>query len=80
MVDIKCLVCGESLEIPPYIDTDNYDGQLNCHKCNSLLYIKLVSSKVRKYRVVEKNTQATNIIKSAFPERKYPTSAQGDIK
>ena len=53
MVDIKCLACGKTVKIPEYIDSDNYDGQLVCDKCKSLLYIKLVASKVRKYKVVE---------------------------
>jgi hypothetical protein len=53
MVDIKCLVCKESLEIPPCIDLDNYDGQLFCHECNSLWDIKLKSSKVIKYKLAK---------------------------
>jgi DNA-directed RNA polymerase subunit RPC12/RpoP len=54
MVDIECLVCGKTIEIPQFIDTNNYDGQIACQECASLLHIKLVGSKVRKYKVVEK--------------------------
>ncbi len=54
MVEIECLVCGKTIEIPGYIDTNNYDGQVACQECASLLHVKLVSSKVRKYEVVEK--------------------------
>lgn len=53
MVELECLVCGKAIKIPQFIDTDNYDGQITCHKCNSLLHVKLVASKVRKYKVVE---------------------------
>ncbi len=54
MVEIECLVCGKTIEIPEFIDTNNYDGQVACQECASLLHVKLVGSKVRKYEVVEK--------------------------
>jgi len=54
VVDINCLVCEERIDLPKYIDTQDYDGQVVCQKCESLLHVKLVKSKVRKYRVVEK--------------------------
>jgi len=57
MVNIECLVCGEIVKIPKFIDTDNYDGQVVCQNCTSLLHIKLVESKVKKYRLVKKNTR-----------------------
>ena len=54
MVEIECLVCGETVKIPQFIDTEDYDGQLACQKCRSLLQVKLIGSKVNKYRVVKK--------------------------
>ena len=54
MVEIKCLVCEEPIKLPSYIDPDDYDGHIFCHKCNLLLYIKLKSAKVKKYKVVDK--------------------------
>ena len=54
MVEIECLVCGRTIKIPQFIDTDNYDGQVACQECGSLLHLKLEGSKVRKYKVVEK--------------------------
>ena len=54
MIEIECLVCGKTIEIPEFIDTDDYDGQVACRECASLLHVKLVGSKVRKYEVVEK--------------------------
>jgi len=54
MVEIECLVCGKIVQIPQFIDTDNYDGQVACQECGSLLHIKLAGSKVRGYKVVEK--------------------------
>jgi DNA-directed RNA polymerase subunit RPC12/RpoP len=53
VVEIECLVCGEIVDIPPYIDFDKYDGQLVCKECGSLLHVKLEGSKVRKYKVVK---------------------------
>ena len=54
MVEIECLVCGKNVKLPECIDTDNYDGQVVCQNCTSLLHIKLAKSKVRQYKVVEK--------------------------
>ena len=51
MVEIECLLCGEPIKLPEYIDTEDYDGQVVCQECGSLLHIKLVKSKVQKYRV-----------------------------
>ena len=66
MVDIKCLVCEESLEIPPYIDPADYDGQLVCQECKSLLHVKLVKGKVQKYKIVEKKFGDFNFSKLAI--------------
>jgi len=57
-VEINCLVCGKTIEIPQFIDTDNYDGQINCPQCKSLLHVKLVGAKARKYEVVEKGAES----------------------
>ena len=57
MVDIKCLLCGETLKIHQYIDIENYDGQLACQKCWSLFQVKTVKSKLNKYKVVKKGTR-----------------------
>jgi hypothetical protein len=54
MDEILCLACNKTLEIPQYIDTDNYDGQIKCKKCKTLLYVKLTKGIVQKYRIVEK--------------------------
>ena len=54
MDEILCLACDKALEIPQYIDTDNYDGQLVCSKCKALLYTKLVKGKLLKYKIVER--------------------------
>jgi len=59
IVEISCLVCGKTIEIPHFIDTDNYDGQINCPACKSLLRVRLVGAKARKYEVVEKGTEST---------------------
>jgi len=54
MVEIECLACDKTLELPQSIDTDNYDGQLVCSKCKALLHVKLVKGKLRKYKIVER--------------------------
>lgn len=53
MADIECLACGKTVKIPKFIDTDNYDGQLVCQECKSILHVKLVKGKVQKYKIVE---------------------------
>jgi len=59
-VEISCLICGKNIEIPQFIDTNNYDGQINCPECKSLLHIRLVGGKARKYEVVERGTAGSN--------------------
>ena len=63
MVDIKCLVCKKSLEIPQYIDPNDYDGQLFCHECNLLWNVRLKSSKVKEYRIAVKQPKITPNVK-----------------
>jgi len=58
-VEISCLICGKAIEIPQFIDTNNYDGQINCPACKSLLRMRLVGAKARKYEVVERGATAT---------------------
>ncbi len=72
MVKIECLACRKTLKIPEYIDTDNYEGQIVCTECESLLYVKLVKSKVRKYRklIDEKPVEIKFI--PAVPRPDYP--------
>jgi len=64
-MEIDCLVCGKTITIPDFIDTNNYDGQLTCQECKSLLRVKLGGGKVRKYEVVEKKRGLTPIESAA---------------
>jgi hypothetical protein len=57
-MEINCLVCGKAIEIPSFIDTDNYDGQISCPACKALLQVRLFGSKLRKYEVVERGTES----------------------
>ncbi len=50
---IPCLVCDKPIKLQTYINTQNYDGEVVCRECNSLLHIKLVKSKLEKYRLVK---------------------------
>ena len=64
IVEIECLACGKSFE-PRELndtenyDTDNYDGQIRCQECNSLLQVKTVKGKVQKCKVVENKFRET---------------------
>ncbi len=82
MVEIECLVCGKTIEIPEFIDTDNYDGQVACRECASLLHVKLVASKVRKYEVVEKGFGSPTAEEkiTVEPELGEPTGEEADIE
>ena len=64
MVEINCLVCGKAIEIPEFIDTNNYDGQINCPECKSLLHVQLVGAKLRKYEVVERKSESSTAAES----------------
>jgi hypothetical protein len=63
-MEIDCLACGKTIRIPDFIDTNNYDGQLTCSQCQSLLHVKLGRGKVRKYEVVEKKPGGLTPIES----------------
>ena len=60
MVEIECLACGKAVKPLRFIDNDNYDGQIVCQECKSLLHVKLVKGKVQKYRVVENKIKDFN--------------------
>lgn len=60
-MEINCLVCGKAIEIPQFIDTDNYDGQINCPACKSLLKVRLYDSKLRNYEVVERGNESIKV-------------------
>lgn len=81
MLEIECLVCGKIIEIPQFIDTDDYDGQVACRECASLLHVKLVVSKVRKYEVVEKgfSRPASGDRITVTSELREPTREEANI-
>jgi len=57
MVELECPNCKILIDIPKGIDTNHYDGIIVCQKCGLWLDIKLVESKVRKRKVVEKQVK-----------------------
>ncbi len=61
MTEIGCLACDKTLEIPQFIDTDNYDGQLVCSECKALLHVKFVKGGLRKYKIVERLRPGTPV-------------------
>ena len=54
MEEIHCLHCQLRLELPDYIQVDDYDGQVLCSHCYALLEIKFRYGKVQRYRIIEK--------------------------
>ena len=52
MVKIDCLLCGETITLPEYVDKEQYDGEVRCENCLGRLRVTLAGSKVRKYKVV----------------------------
>lgn len=72
MIEIQCLACGKTLKIPQFVNTDNYDGQVVCQECKSLLQLKLEKEKVLKYKIVEdkfKDFNFTELIMRLQKER-----------
>jgi hypothetical protein len=61
MLEIECLVCGQVIRLPEYIDFDNYDGQVACRQCSALLHVKIIGSKVRRYDVVERGHKPASV-------------------
>jgi DNA-directed RNA polymerase subunit RPC12/RpoP len=68
-MEIDCLACGKPIKIPEFIDTNNYDGQVNCPECASLLHIKLGGGKVRKYEVVERKSRGLPVADSGISRK-----------
>jgi uncharacterized Zn finger protein (UPF0148 family) len=79
MVEIKCLVCGKAIQIPEFIDTNNYDGQVACPECKSLLQVRMVGSKVRKYMVVEKKSKRLTTAIESRP-RRQTAAVEADVE
>jgi transcription elongation factor Elf1 len=48
---IECLICLRETVIPKNLNTANYDGQITCRECGSLLQVKLVKSKVEQRKI-----------------------------
>ncbi|MBI3931348.1 MAG: hypothetical protein HY325_04930 [Chloroflexi bacterium] len=61
MLEIECLACDKTLELPKYINTDNYDGQLVCSKCKALLHLKFVKDELLKYKLIERARPRTPV-------------------
>ncbi|MBI4187944.1 MAG: hypothetical protein HY529_01930 [Chloroflexi bacterium] len=88
MLEIECLVCGKTIRLPPFIDTANYDGQIACRECASLMQVKLVGEMVRKYKVVEKGLSSQTAVddkpaattkRSSKPEPEKQTREEVDV-
>ena len=48
---IECLICLRETAIPKNINAANYDGQITCRECGSLLHVKLVRSKLEQRKI-----------------------------
>ena len=60
MVEIECLACSKTIKPPLFIDTDNFDGQLVCQECKSILHVKFVKGKIQKYKIVTDKSKVFN--------------------
>jgi DNA-directed RNA polymerase subunit RPC12/RpoP len=74
MVEIKCLACGKSVKLPPYINTEKYDVEVVCQECKALLHVKLVKDKVEKYKIVERiRPEAPAVFRVTYDNDKEPS-------
>lgn len=78
MDEIPCLACGKTVKMPQYIDSEQYDGQVVCQECKSLLHIKLAKGKVHKYKIVERKFGAFNFTDLVMERRKQQENRSSD--
>ncbi len=80
MVEIECLACGKAVQLPQFIDTDDYDydGQVVCQECKSLLHVKLEKGKVRKYKIIEKKSEKFDFTKLTLDLQKERNKQEKD--
>ena len=52
--EVQCIRCRKAIELPEYVGQD-YNGDLHCGTCESLLSIKLDKWEVKQYKVVKDN-------------------------
>ncbi len=77
MGEIECLACGKAIKPRQLNDTENYntenyDGQIVCQECKSLLYVKLVKGKVQKSKIVERKSKDFNFTEVVMRVQKKP--------
>jgi len=74
MVEIECLACGKRVKLPPYINTEKYDGEVVCQECKALLHVKLIKDKVEKYKIVERiRPGAPAVFRVTYDKDKEPS-------
>ena len=85
MLEIECLACGKAIKPRQLNDTDNYDtenydGQVVCQECKSLIYVKLVKGKVQKYKIIEDKSKFnwTDFVLRMQQERNQQEKGEGD--
>jgi hypothetical protein len=54
---IPCIVCISAIKLSEYVGHD-YDGDLLCDRCKSLLHIKLEKWEVKQYKVLKDRYEA----------------------
>ncbi len=61
-IEIECIHCSETTELPEYISIDKFEGEFRCTKCGARLSIKFSGSeKPVKYKLIEKPTKEHQI-------------------
>ena len=61
MVEIECHVCKKEFSIHKSIDTDNYDGEVVCPECKSMLHVKIVKGKLQKRKVIKRQPSKSHL-------------------
>ena len=59
--EITCLGihCRKTIELPSYVNDEQYDGDLRCEKCLSLMHISLREGIVVKYSLKDDKSETT---------------------
>lgn len=53
MADIECLWCKQTIELPGWLQTDSYDGEVRCINCSQFMQVKFVGGVLQKRKRAE---------------------------
>lgn len=79
--EIQCILCDNTIRLPEYIG-DDYNGDLLCNRCSSLLRLKLDKGAVREFKVLEQDrkgyqgSEKLRALQDRFSDLKQQESSQ----